>query len=312
MSQTIFPVEAMPWLFAVGAGLAAFAMLALLRTLWDSGQPDPDAPIEAKLGVDFTAIEEPRDFTDRTDQAFDRMVAETDLGLTRGTALGWMALVGLMVGGGVFLGTDDAFLGAIGLAGGVCATLAVIATARAYYRRQLQDQLPEAFFLMARSLRAGLNLEQAIDLAGKQGVEPLAKEFRRCSEHLRLGLPLPEALRLTATRVRLLDFNIFTSFATLYRRIGGSMPALMDRLASTTRDRNQFRGQVRATTALGRLSGLFVACAAPAIFIGYAVWQPEYIRLFFTVPGGMTALGVALVLEVVGLIWLLRLFRVDH
>jgi len=115
-----------------------------------------------------------------------------------------------------------------------------------------------------------------------------------------------------AERVRLTDLNIFVSVVTLHRQVGGNLALLLDRVAAHTRDRNLFRGQFKAATALGRATGLFISAAAPALLVVYGVLQPEYLVKFARNPSGMAALGVAALLQVVGALWIFYLLRVDY
>lgn len=296
----------LPW---VCGGLAALALLVVysgVRQVVGRRRPEPDGP-----QVDYSALTEPGGWEERTDRDFRRTVEESDLGLDAPTAVGWMAFVGVALGAGLFLWRGDLSLAALGFAFGVGGVWLTARIAHGYWRRRLQGQLPDALFLLSRSLRAGLSLEQSIGLVGQSGEQPLAREFRRCAEHLRLGAPVPTALAVTAKRVRLLDFDVFASLVSLYKRVGGNLTLLLDRLATGVRDRNLYRGHVRSATALGRLSGIFVAAAGPIMFACYYLWQPEYVQTFFAEPVGMIALGVAAVLWLVGVAWLLWLFRVD-
>jgi len=115
-----------------------------------------------------------------------------------------------------------------------------------------------------------------------------------------------------ARRVRLTDFDVFVTIVTLHRTMGGNLAHLLDRVASTTRDRNLFRGYFMAATALGRTTAFVIAAAAPLIFVGYAIWQPNFINYFTESAIGLRALGSALILEVVGAVWLFLLLRIDY
>jgi tight adherence protein B len=98
---------------------------------------------------------------------------------------------------------------------------------------------------------------------------------------------------------------------TLHRTTGGNLAELLDRLATSARDRNQFQGFFRAATALGRLTAVCLAAIAPVLFVGYLIWQPEYITNFAATSAGMLALGVAFGLELVGIMWLWVMLRFE-
>jgi tight adherence protein B len=248
----------------------------------------------------------------RLDQAFVNLVKQTGTGWTPAQALGVMALCGVLAGGLLHLWRADFLLTIAGLLLGEMIPLGVYLLLRAHYRRRLQEQLPDAFYLLARSLRAGLSLEQALATVAEHGTRPLADEFRRAVEQTELGLAAPVALQAMGRRLGLVDFNVFVTAVTLHRTTGGNLAALLDRVASSTRDRNLYRGYFRAATALGRISGVFICLAVPALFFGYALLQPDIINRFITHPAGLRALTFAGVLEVVGIFWMYSLLRVDY
>jgi tight adherence protein B len=198
------------------------------------------------------------------------------------------------------------------LAVGIMLPLGVFLILQARWRRNIQNQLPDAFFLLARSLRAGLNLEQALAMAAQHGSRPLAGEFHRTVEQVELGLTAPAALQNMARRLRLPDFNVLVTAVTLHRGLGGNLTLLLERVANTTRDRNLFRGYFLAATALGRMTAMFIVAAAPLLFLGYAIWQPEFVTRFTESTSGLKALATAATLEVVGIIWMYLLLRVDY
>jgi tight adherence protein B len=246
------------------------------------------------------------------DHRFDGFIKQTGLNWTAGQALGLMSLLSVVLAGGLFLWRDDLLMIALGLLLGQAIPVAGYFVLRRRQRRKIQDQLPDALFLLARTLRAGLSLEQSLTTVARHGTKPLADEFRRSADQIRLGLPVSVALQAVAERVKLADFNILVTAVNLHRTMGGNLTLLLDRVATSVRDRNQFRGYFQAATALGRLTAICVALAAPVLFVGYAIWQPDLVSQFAQSPSGMRALSVALGLEVVGCGWLYYVLRQDY
>jgi tight adherence protein B len=195
---------------------------------------------------------------------------------------------------------------------GAAVPLLVFFFRRGWVRRVYRRQLPDMLFLLARSLRAGRSVLQAFQLIGEQGVPPLSREFARMYRQLDIGIPLEQVVRGAAERLEIVDFNIFTSVVSLHATTGGNLPLLLDRLAVSTRDREQFEGQYRATTAMGRVSAGFIAAMVAVILVYYMFFQPTWAeRLVDTSTGyaGLIMLGTSLGLIVLGLglmYWILR------
>jgi tight adherence protein B len=254
----------------------------------------------------------PPDWSSRMDRSFDWLVHRTGLGLSTRQTLGLFALSAIALALALFFWREQEWAAALGLALGLILPFFFLLVLQGRRRRLIQSQLPDAFYFMARSLRAGLSLEQTLTRAGEQLEDPLAAEFRRCASQIHLGFHPHQALLITANRLALNDFDIFVSTVGLYYHSGGNLALLLDRLAASTRDRIQFQGYFRAATALARTAGFFLACAVPALVIAYAVWQPEHVGVLFRTVAGWQLLAIAAILELIGILWFLYLLRVDY
>jgi tight adherence protein B len=295
---------------AVAAGV--YFIFALLRGIADAarnrkGRGDDDVSLLAP-----PEPPPPKSLPQKIDRGFERLVIETGWNIGVGQALGAMALSAALLGGLAFLIRDDFALTALGVLAGVTIPLAVFAFRRIQYRWKVQEQLPDAFFLLARSLRAGLNAEQSMATVASYGTQPIAGEFKRVVDQTELGLSVPAALHGMARRLNLADFNTLVTAMTLHRTVGGNLATLCDRVATSARDRNQFRGYFRAATALARITGFAIAAAPILLVIGYAIWQPDFIERFTSSSTGLRMLGLAAILEVVGIIWMISLLRTDY
>jgi tight adherence protein B len=298
--------------FVLAIILVARDILERRRAFWEQRLQITEDETEGNTLARLAARPGPRTWAERMDHAFSLMIRRTGLNLSPEQAVGIMVLFGVMVATGLVLYRDNYWFIALGLVLGMLMPLIYFLFMQTRWRRRLQEQLPDAFFLLARSMRAGLSLEQAVALVGEQGVKPLADEFHKASEQTRLGLNITAALQRMAENIRLTDLNIFVSVVTLHRQVGGNLALLLDRVAAHTRDRNLFRGQFQAATALGRATGIFISAASPVLLLVYGVLQPNYLIKFAQNPSGLMALGVAALLQIVGALWIFYLLRVDY
>jgi len=192
---------------------------------------------------------------------------------------------------------------------GASLPLAFLVYRRSQRLNLLQQSLPPALETLARSMRAGHTLESAIQLLGNETAGPLAKEFRSCAHQLQMGLGLPAVMRSLVRRVDLYDVRVLAAALNVHRQAGGNVVDLLDRLAQVVRERLNYRRQVRATTAAGRLSAGLIAIVGPAVFVYFFFFQPEYAGRMLGSSLGQSILIVAVLLEVVGLIWISRLLK---
>jgi Flp pilus assembly protein TadB len=259
----------------------------------------------------------PRGVGERVDRAFEEMITRTGLDLDGAVALAVILFSGVLLAAVVFVWRyeEEPWLAIPAFLLGAAVPLAFFWWKQRRWRRTLQSQLPDAFFLLARSLRAGRSIDQAIRLVGQQGVVPLAREFARMDRQLTLGLSLGQVLQIAAARLRLLDFNIFASVLSLHRATGGNLPSILDRLAASTRDRNQFEGQYRAATVLGRYSAGFIIALVGVLLIYLFFFQRQWAVQFLDTSQGYVGLVMfltAMALEAAGLLLLFWFLKHDY
>ena len=245
------------------------------------------------------------------DHAFQRLVVETGIDATPMAALLLMIASGLALGGVFFLWLNDVIPAAIGFGIGMLLPLPYLIYRRTQRLKEIQNQLPGVLDLLARAVRAGESLDQAIELVGRKAPEPLAREFRRCSHQLQMGLSLQASMRALAFRVRTMEMRILATTLSVHRAAGGNLAETLERMALVIRERLTYRRQLRATTAAGRFSAALVSLAGVCLFGYMFFFQSEYIGKLFSSPFGQSLLATAVVLEIVGLIWIWRMLKSD-
>ncbi|MCH5373305.1 MAG: type II secretion system F family protein [Planctomycetes bacterium] len=174
-----------------------------------------------------------------------------------------------------------------------------------YWKRRarlnrFEAQFPEAVDLLARSLRAGHSLADGIHMIGTEMAVPIRDEFNRCYERQNLGVALEQALEEIAERVPNVDLRFFVTAMVMQRETGGDTVELLEKISRLVRERFQLRGQVKALTAEGRLSGI-VLLALPVLLSIYMYFRnPEYLLLLIRDPMGQQMVAGAVVLQLLG------------
>jgi len=177
-------------------------------------------------------------------------------------------------------------------------------------RARFADQLDDTLQLIAGNLRAGYGLVQAIDGLARDAEPPTSEEFARVVNETRIGRDLGDALSGTAERMRSDDFMWASQAIAVNRETGGNLAEVLQHVAGTIRERNQIRRQVKALSAEGRLSAIILIVLPIAVFFAVLIIQPNYLSTFFQSFIGIGALILAVILMVVGSIWMLMTIRV--
>ncbi len=160
-----------------------------------------------------------------------------------------------------------------------------------------------------RSVRAGESMDQAIALVGDEVPHPLGVEMKRFAKHLELGLSVSAAAKAMTDRVPLADARILATTLIVQRTAGGNLAKTLERLSEVVRDRLNFRRQFRATSAGSRMAAILVTSVGLLAFAAIWLLEPDYLRRFFDDRAGMTIFGAIILLQIVGIVWVLGILR---
>jgi tight adherence protein B len=141
-----------------------------------------------------------------------------------------------------------------------------------------EEQFPEALDFLARAMRAGHAFTISLEMLADESHPPLAPEFRKVFNEHNLGLPIETALKNLVVRVPLLDVRFFVSAVLLQRETGGNLAEVLTKLAYIIRERFKLRGQVRAASAHGRITGAILTVMPIILALGLLVIAPGYLQ----------------------------------
>ena len=115
-----------------------------------------------------------------------------------------------------------------------------------------------------------------------------------------LGKPLDRALTEMDRRVGSPDFSLIVTAVLIQQQVGGNLADIIDIIRDTILDRIRLRGEIKTLTAQGRMAGMILAALPIAMGLFMYIMSPEYMRPLLTTRIGQIAIGVALVMEVIG------------
>ncbi|RJQ56017.1 MAG: VWA domain-containing protein [Actinobacteria bacterium] len=178
-------------------------------------------------------------------------------------------------------------------------------------RTAFRGQLPEVLNMLAGSLRAGYGLLQAVGLVVQESPAPASVEFRRVQTEASLGLSLENALEKMADRMESEDFRWTVGAINVQREVGGNLAEVLDIIAETIRERDGLMRHIKSLTADGRLSAI-ILLALPFVeaAVLYVV-NPSYMSVLIENPLGITLVIAALVLILLGTMWLRKIIAIE-
>jgi tight adherence protein B len=226
-----------------------------------------------------------------------------------------LLVIMLMFGAGLFGGNlffhDMWFALATGL------VMAIIPLLYIQFRKKRRlkafaSQLPFALDLIKSSLEAGHSLQRALQVLVGEFADPLGSEFRTVLEQNRIGLPLPRALEDMLKRVPEDDLRLLVVAVRVQTEVGSSLAQIVGRLSEIVRTRQRLRMQIRALTAQSRLGGMVVGCLPIVVLFLFSLIQPGYTDQLFHDPTGQKILKFAIGSDILALIAIRRLLRVNY
>lgn len=172
----------------------------------------------------------------------------------------------------------------------------------------LRAQLPDALELMARILRAGQTVAQAMNSVSEEFAPPLGTEFGYCYDQQNLGLAPDIAFRELARRTGAMEIKIFVLAMMVHRQAGGNITELFDKLANIVRQRFRIRGEVKSLTAEGRVQAMILLGLPICMWFGLLLINRPYALALFDHPWLITATLCSMGL---GAFWIHKIVNFD-
>jgi tight adherence protein B len=190
--------------------------------------------------------------------------------------------------------------------------LAYVAWRKRQRLKAFDKQLPEILDLLKSSLQAGHTLQRALQVTIDEFGEPASSELRIVLEQNRLGVPLARALEYMLQRMPDENLRFLVVAIKIQSDVGSSLAGISGQLARTIRDRQRLEMKVSALTAQPRLSALIGGLMPVLLLIALSFIAPEHNATLFHDPTGFKLVEIAAALEVLALITIARLTRVDY
>ena len=171
-------------------------------------------------------------------------------------------------------------MGLLSLALGVFAAAGVIILylSRKRSRRifAFSEQLPDAIDVIVRGVRVGLPFSSAARLVAQEMSDPVGTEFGMVADEVAFGLDVRTALQNLYRRVGQEDLLFLTVALIIQTQTGGNIGELLARLSRLIRSRAELRLKVRALTAEGRASAVFLSAFPIILLLALYFLSPSF------------------------------------
>lgn len=279
----------------VNATSANGRLRTLLRERYLKGLTPFEQSLEALPGMEALArlIEQ----AGRTEPAHRLVLASLALGVGTGL-VGWLL--------------THLWYAALAIAAvGLVVPLMKILRERAQRTAKFDEQLPEALDVIKRALKAGHPFAQCLKLVADDMDEPVGREFEEIFAEINYGSDLRAALVSLLERIPSVSAMAFVTAVLVQKETGGNLAETLERITCVIRGRFKLQRRVRTLSAEGRLSAWVLMLVPLVLFVVIWFTTPTYLPTLIHDPRGPTLIFAACVLEVIGVLWIRRVIRIQ-
>ncbi|MDB4944454.1 MAG: Flp pilus assembly protein TadB [Labilithrix sp.] len=176
---------------------------------------------------------------------------------------------------------------------------------------QLEAQVDGFVMSLANSLKTVPSPAAALQATAMTLQQPTKQEIEQILREMRVGSTLEDGLHAMSKRVKSRWVDVAFSAVLIGLRVGGNLPVVLERTASTIREMNRLLGVVRTKTGEGRMQ-LWVLAVFPLLIVfGFNAAQDGYFDPLQHSLLGQMAVGVAVILWVASLLVARKVLAVD-
>lgn len=184
--------------------------------------------------------------------------------------------------GFAFFSVSGLFLG-YGLLTFICSTILLalsmvifLAIIRRRRIAKFSEQLPDAIDVIVRGVKSGYPFTVALGLVAKEMSDPIGTEFGMTLDEITFGSEMGAALDNLFHRVGHEDLLYLIMAVKVQNQTGGNLAEILSRLARLLRERTILRLKVRALSAEGRLTAIFLTVMPFLLFVVVTLLRPDY------------------------------------
>ena len=173
-----------------------------------------------------------------------------------------------------------------------------------------EDGMLDFTILIANTLRAGIALPSAIEMAIQTVGGPIREEFTVVLREHRLGIDLAESIERLTKRVKSENLQLFSATLCVTMRTGGSMADVLDHVIATIRQRAAFHDKLKTMIAQSEFEAFAISLSPLAAFIVLYLLDSKLMTPLFTTGIGWGAIFAVIVLETTGFLVLKHVTKV--
>ncbi|QJC50774.1 hypothetical protein HGI30_03800 [Paenibacillus albicereus] len=185
----------------------------------------------------------------------------------------------------------------------------LVKSRRQKFGEQINRQLPEICRMLSSCVRAGMSIQQGIDMVAREIKPPAGFLFQTMSRELQMGTGVGDVLERVHERFTSKDIRLMTQTILVQRQAGGNLGAALDHLARTLEERERVNREISNQTAESRYIAVTLALMPVFLVFVFNMVFKGFITPIFTLPG-LILLAAVVVLMAIGFVLIQKVSRI--
>jgi Flp pilus assembly protein TadB len=276
-----------------------FVQHRLTKLTAEDDSETPLSLVRRVHGTPLAILQLPRKFAAMLSAAFE--AAGNRIGLLHLLIAGLVSAIIVMAFASRILDLDPGLVMPFGLMAAAAGSFVLLGLAQARFRKKFLEVFPDGLDLIRRAVKAGLPVNEALAVAGREIADPVGSELRRVLDEVQIGVSMIDALQETANRIRIADFRFLVVALALQQKTGGSLAEALANLSSVIRARKALRQKAKSLSAEAKASASVLAVLPFLVGGAMYVLNRDLMELLLIDPRGRFMVGVAFLSLVMGL-----------
>ncbi|MDO4290918.1 MAG: type II secretion system F family protein [Eggerthellaceae bacterium] len=197
---------------------------------------------------------------------------------------------------------------------GCCAAAGGVASARTARDKRsmgMREEVPEALRCMGVCFRSGLSLLQTLQQTAREVEGPLAGLFETAARRLEMGGTSSEALAALHGERRVPELAFVAVALDVQHASGGSIAPVLDAARESVEGELELLRALRVQTAQAKLSARIVTLMPFVLVALFSLMSSDFLAPFFESATGVALLGMALAMQLAGVLVVRRMLKVE-
>lgn len=175
----------------------------------------------------------------------------------------------------------------------------------------MREEIPEALRSMTTCFRSGQSLLQTMRHVAGEVNPPLNRLFAIAADRLEMGGSANEALAIMQSNSSVPELSFIAIALDVQHQSGGSIAPVLESAQDAVENDLELMRSLRVQTAQAKLSASIVTVMPFILVALFSIMSPDFLSPFFGSVLGMVLLGVAITMQLAGVLIVRRMLKVD-